>query len=148
MPSKHAGHPTIAFRPSSSWQYALIEEKTKMSGLHKKDFITRACIYSNICVVGTKENIQRIVDSIKELQLVLQDIAGQLSSSDIPLSEDGMSDFKNDFLAMCITAIEILDGAAYLFNQEPTKTYDRWKAELEIEQYRKLLGLDWQKEEG
>lgn len=62
MPSKHKGHTTIAFRPSSSWQYVLIEERAKLSGLYKKDFIIRSCIYSNICVVGKKETVQRIMD--------------------------------------------------------------------------------------
>lgn len=54
MPSKHKGHLTIAFRPSSPWQYSLIEERAKLSGLYKKDFIVRSCIYSNICMVGKK----------------------------------------------------------------------------------------------
>ena len=42
MPSKHKGHPTIAFRPSSPWQYSLIEERAKLSGLYKKDFMYEA----------------------------------------------------------------------------------------------------------
>ena len=56
MPGKHK-EPTIAFRPSS-WQRALIEERAKMSGLPKKDFIARSCIYANIIVVGKKEVVQ------------------------------------------------------------------------------------------
>lgn len=46
MPGKH-NNPTIAFRPSS-WQRALIEERADASGMYKRDFITRSCIYSNI----------------------------------------------------------------------------------------------------
>ena len=74
MPSHHKGHPTIAFRPSE-WARALIDQKAALSGLYKKDFITRSCVYSNIVVVGKEENIQRIVDAVQELRTVMIDIA-------------------------------------------------------------------------
>ena len=56
MPGQHK-ESTIAFRPNA-WQKAIIEERVKESGLLKKDFITRSCIYANITVVGKKENVQ------------------------------------------------------------------------------------------
>lgn len=62
MPGKHK-EPTIAFRPSA-WARAIIEQRAALSGIYKKDFITRSCVYSNIVVVGKKENIQRIVESL------------------------------------------------------------------------------------
>lgn len=62
MPGKHK-EPTIAFRPSA-WARAIIEQRAALSGIYKKDFITRSCVYSNIVVVGKKENIQRIVDIV------------------------------------------------------------------------------------
>ena len=37
MPGKHK-NPTIAFRTSSSWQYTLINERARMSGMAKKIF--------------------------------------------------------------------------------------------------------------
>jgi uncharacterized protein (DUF1778 family) len=72
MPGKHK-NPTIAFRPSD-WQRSLIEERAALSGHQKKDFIARSCIYSNIVVVGNKENIKRIVDSVQEMQYVMKEI--------------------------------------------------------------------------
>ena len=62
MSGKHKNQ-TIAFRPSD-WQRALIEERAAMSGHHKKDFIARSCIYSNIVVVGSQVNIKRIILSV------------------------------------------------------------------------------------
>lgn len=103
MPSHHKGHPTISFRPSTHWQYTLIEERAKLSGLHKKDFISRSCIYSNICVVGTKENIQRIVDAAQEMQMVMKEIVGQLKSDDFSLSQTSIQELRNDLLAVSIT---------------------------------------------
>lgn len=57
MSGKHKCH-TIAFRPSD-WQRSLIEERAALSGHLKKDFIAQSCIYSNIVVVGKKENVKR-----------------------------------------------------------------------------------------
>ena len=56
MPGQHI-NPTIAFRPTP-WEKSMIEERVKASGLYKKDFIVRNCIYSNIVVVGTKQRVQ------------------------------------------------------------------------------------------
>ena len=56
MPGIHKDS-TMAFRPSA-WQKAMIEQRAALSGLNKKDFIARSCIYSNIVVVGKRENIQ------------------------------------------------------------------------------------------
>ena len=36
----------------------------------------------NIVVVGKKENIQRIVDSLQEMQGVMKEIAGQIRSEE------------------------------------------------------------------
>ena len=60
MPGQHS-NPTIAFRPTQ-WERAMIEERVKASGLYKKDFIARSCIYSNIVVVGTKQRVTRNTD--------------------------------------------------------------------------------------
>lgn len=138
MPSHHKGHPTIAFRPSA-WARAIIEERAALSGLYKKDFITRSCVYSTIVIVGKAENIQRIVDKVDEMRITMNEIAGQIQSGDFVLSDESYAEFKEDYLALAITLVDILDGAAYLFEKEPPKNRRNYKAELELEQYRYLL---------
>lgn len=145
MPGKHKDS-TIAFRPSA-WAKALIEQRAGLSGMYKKDFITRSCVYSNIVVVGKKENIQRIVDSLQEMQTVMKEIAGQVQSGDFPLSEESYQELKRDYLALAITIVDIVDGAAYLFSKEPPTKRRNWKAELELEQYRHVLELDAERED-
>ena len=137
MPGKHK-EPTIAFRPSA-WARAIIEQRAALSGIYKKDFITRSCVYSNIVVVGKKENIQRIVESLQEMQMVMREIAGQVRSSDFSLSEESYQELKRDYLALVVTVADIVDGAAYLFDREPPANRRNWKAELELEQYRHVL---------
>lgn len=140
MPGKHK-EPTIAFRPSA-WARSIIEQRAALSGIYKKDFITRSCVYSNIVVVGKKENIQRIVDSLQEMQTVMREMAGQIQSGHFSLSEESYQELKMDYLALVVTIVDIVDGAAYLFDKEvPTKRRN-WKAELELEQYRHVLDIE------
>lgn len=136
MPSKHKGHPTIAFRPDSEWQYNLINKRAELSGMHKKDFIARCCIYSNICVVGTKENISIIVSALKDMQVTMLEVAKDIEACNIPLSEDGYLELKQDFLALVLTAVEIINGAAYLFDQMPNVDYNDRKKSLELDQFK------------
>ena len=141
MPSHHKGHPTIAFRPSE-WARALIDQRAALSGLYKKDFITRSCVYSNIVIVGKEENIQRIVDAVQELRTVMIEIAGQIQSGDFILSDESYEELKQDYLALAITLVDILDGAAYLFEKKPPENRRNYKAELELEQLRHALEFD------
>lgn len=140
MPGKHK-EPTIAFRPSA-WARTLIEQRVALSGLYKKDFITRSCVYSNIVVVGKKENIQRIIDALQEMQIVMREIAGQIRSGDFSLSDRNYQELKEDYLALVLTIVDIVDGAAYLFGKEPPSKRRNWKAELELEQFRSVLEID------
>lgn len=138
MPERHRD-PTISFR-ANPWAKALIEQRAALSGIYKKDFIIRSCIYSNIVVVGKKENIQRIVDSLQEMQIVMREIAGQIQSGSFSLSEKSFEELKRDYLALVMTIVEIVDGAAYLFSKEPPVMRKNWKAELE--QYHRVLEVD------
>lgn len=116
MPGVHKNN-TISFRPSE-WERILIEERAALSGMNKKDFIARSCIYSNICVVGKKENIQKIIDALQEVKYTMQEISSSINTGDFPLSEDSFKEMSMHYYAICLTIVEILDGASYLFNKE------------------------------
>ena len=140
MPGKH-NNPTIAFRPSS-WQRALIEERADASGMYKKEFITRSRIYSNIVVVGKREYVQHIVDELRETQIVIKEIAEQIQSGNFSLSDESYRGLKEDYLAFAITMVDILNGAAYLFDKKLDSDSRHWKGKVELEEYRHVLKLD------
>ena len=52
--------------------------------------IQTECIYSNIVEVGKKENIQRIVDALQEMQMVMKEIAGQIQSGGFSLNDSSI----------------------------------------------------------
>lgn len=46
------------------------------------------------------------------------------------------------YLALVVTVVDIVNGAAYLFEKEPPQDRKNWKAELELEQYRNVLKME------
>ena len=127
MPGKHKNQ-TISFRPTE-YERIQIETRIAMSGMQKRQYIVRACIYSNIVVVGKKENIQRIVDAAEEMQQTMKDIKEQLLSGTVPpLSDNGLEELKTECVALATTIVDILNGAAYLF-QSSTKKENQNSAE-------------------
>lgn len=139
MPGQHS-NPTIAFRPTQ-WERAMIEERVKASGLYKKDFIARSCIYSNIVVVGTKQRVQYLVEELRETQIVMKEITEQILSGDFSMSEESYKELKEDYLAFMITMVDILNGAAYLFEKKP----DFGKNSRRFSSIVKHLEKDWWK---
>ena len=55
MSNQHK-HQTISFRISEA-ERKQIEARILASGMMKKDYFVRSCIYNRICVVGKKETI-------------------------------------------------------------------------------------------
>ncbi len=52
-------NPTISFRVSE-YERKAIEARILASGMMKKDYFVRSCIYNRICVVGKKETIESV----------------------------------------------------------------------------------------
>ena len=69
MSNQHK-HPTISFRISNA-ERKQIEARILASGMMKKDYFVRSCIYNRICVVGKKENIYPLVQTVNALYLQL-----------------------------------------------------------------------------
>ena len=46
-----------------------------------------------------------------------------------------------------VTVVDIVDGAAYLFEKEPPSMRRNWKAELELEQFKRVLEQEGKREE-
>lgn len=112
MPGKHKDS-TISFRPNE-WERRLIDARVKLSGLSKKDFYARACIYSNIVVVGKKENIQKILHELRSMREELGENARQVLSGGPVLrrKED------QEYLALVAAVVGLLEGALYLFEEK------------------------------
>ena len=69
MSNQHK-HPTISFIISDA-ERKQIEARILASGMMKKDYFVRSCIYNRICVVGKKETIYPLVQTVNALYLQL-----------------------------------------------------------------------------
>ena len=69
MSNKHK-NPTISFRITDA-ERKQIEARILASGMMKKVYFVRSCIYNRICVVGKKETIYPLVQTVNALYLQL-----------------------------------------------------------------------------
>jgi hypothetical protein len=117
-------NPTISFRISER-EREEIEAKIVVSGLNKKDYFVRSCIYNHVCVVGKKELIYKLVRELRMMMETLQEVTNQFEHSELFLSKDGLEDMRLEYLNLLKAMIWMLDGAKYLWqdNKEnvPTK---------------------------
>lgn len=107
-------YPTISFRISPR-ERDEIEAKIKASGMLKKDYFVRSCIYNKVCVVGKKEVIYQLVEELQLMQYNIAEILKQFEEQEILLSDEGLEQMKNDCLDMLKAIIWMLDGAKYLW---------------------------------
>ena len=113
MSNKHK-NPTIRFRITDA-ERKQIEARVLASGMMKKDYFVRSCIYNRICVVGKKEVIYQLVEELQNMQTNLSELVKQLEQQEITLTADGLEDMRNDCMDMLQAIIAMLDGAKYLW---------------------------------
>lgn len=107
-------NPTISFRVSG-WERREIEIGIKASGLLKKDYFVRSCIYNRICVVGKKETIVPMLEEMHNMQIILKEVAEDFKNGEVTLSEAGLEEMRCDFESLVRVLIDMLDGAEYLW---------------------------------
>ena len=116
---------TISFRPSP-YERKEIEARIKASGLSKKIFYTRSCLYDRICVVRKKETVLPLVAEVELLYHRLLDLEQNIFSfnsqeiipKDVALFHDEINELQEDFTAMLKALISLLDGAKYLWESK------------------------------
>lgn len=117
-------NPTISFRISER-EREEIEAKIEVSGLNKKDYFVRSCIYNHVCVVGKKELIYKLVRELRMMMETLQEVTKQFEQSEVFLSKDGLEDMRMEYLNLLKAMIRMLDGAKHLWQDKkenaPTK---------------------------
>ena len=92
-------YPTISFRISPR-ERDEIEAKIVASGMRKKDYFIRSCIYNSVCVVGKKEVIYQLVEELQIMQVNITDIVSQFEQQEVTLSDEGLKQMRNDCLDM------------------------------------------------
>lgn len=125
MSNQHK-HPTISFRISDA-ERKQIESRILASGMMKKDYFVRSCIYNRICVVGKKETIYPLVQTINALYLQLLEMQKSFieccehqALNSLP-TNDEIKELQTDYNNLLTAIIDLLDGAKYLWEGESHK---------------------------
>ena len=119
MSNQHK-HLTISFRVSDA-ERKQIEARILASGMMKKDYFVRSCIYNRLCVVGKKETIYPLVQTFNALYLQLLEMhkafvgyCQDQNPDNLPTSNE-IAELQTSYNNMLSAIIDLLDGAKYLW---------------------------------
>lgn len=107
-------YPTISFRISPR-EREEIEAKIFASGMKKKDYFVRSCIYNHVCVVGKKETVYQIVEKLQEMQNRMEELAGQIKGEKPEVTTEEIRELQTSYEDMLKAILWMLDGAKYLW---------------------------------
>ena len=114
-------YPTISFRISPR-EREEIEAKIFTSGMKKKDYFVRSCICNRICVVGKKETIYPLVQTVNALYLQLLQMQKAFTepncTPDTLPSSEAIKELQTEYTNMLTAIIDLLDGAKYLWEED------------------------------
>lgn len=125
-------NPTISFHISDHDRRE-IDARAKASGMLKKDYFVRSCIYNRVCVVGKKETVYELVKCVKQMQEDMHRLAeefyreGQIKGKMSPIDGteyENLEELTFDYVAMLNAVIAVLDGAKYLWENTEEKQPD------------------------
>ena len=109
-------NPTISFRITDA-ERKQIEARILASGMMKKDYFVRSCIYNHICVVGKKETIYPLVQTVHALYLQLLEMQKAFvgycqdeNPDNLPTSNE-ITKLQTSYNNMLSAIIALLDGA-------------------------------------
>ena len=107
-------YPTISFRISPK-EREEIEAKIFASGMKKKDYFVRSCIYNRVCVVGKKETVYQIVEQLQGMENRLVELAEQVNDKEPGVASEEIRELRETYEAMLKAILWMLDGAKYLW---------------------------------
>ena len=116
---RHGKHntTTISFRVNS-YEKATIEERVKVSGMKKQE-LYRPIMHLQSCMCCWKEETIEIIRSeMKEMSLVLEDVAKDLKSEKPVISEPVLDSMTERYLAFLEAALWMLKGSSYLWEDK------------------------------
>lgn len=107
-------YPTISFRISPR-EREEVEAKIFASGMKKKDYFVRSCIYNRVCVVGKKETVYQIVERLQKMEKRLVELAEEVDSKEPGITSEDIRDLQETYENMLKVILWMLDGARYLW---------------------------------
>lgn len=116
-------YPTISFRISPRERQE-IEAKILVSGMKKKDYFIRSCIYNRVCVVGKKETVYQIVEKLQDMENHMAELSQQINEEKPDITVREIRELQEAYEDMLKAILWMLDGAKYLWQGTNEKSPD------------------------
>lgn len=116
-------YPTISFRISPRERQE-IEAKILVSGMKKKDYFIRSCIYNRVCVVGKKETVYQIVEKLQDMENHMAELSQQINEEKPDITVREIRELQEAYEDMLKAILWMLDGAKYLWQGVNEKSPD------------------------
>ena len=110
MSNQHK-HPTISFRISDA-ERKQIEARILASGMMKKDYFVRSCIYNPLVQPVLALHLQLL-----EMQKSFIECCEHQALNSLPTSDE-IKELQTDYNNLLTAIIDLLDGAKYLWEGE------------------------------
>lgn len=116
-------YPTISFRISPRERQE-IEAKILVSGMKKKDYFIRSCIYNRVCVVGKKETVYQIVEKLQGMENHMAELSQRINEEKPDITVGEIRELQEAYEDMLKAILWMLDGAKYLWQGANEKSPD------------------------
>lgn len=116
-------YPTISFRISPRERQE-IEAKILVSGMKKKDYFIRSCIYNRVCVVGKKETVYQIVEKLQDMENHTDELSQRINEEKPDITVGEIRELQEAYEDMLKAILWMLDGAKYLWQGVNEKSPD------------------------
>lgn len=116
-------YPTISFRISPRERQE-IEAKILVSGMKKKDYFIRSCIYNRVCVVGKKETVYQIVEKLQDMEIHMDELSQRINEEKPDITVREIRELQEAYEDMLKAILWMLDGAKYLWQGTNEKSPD------------------------
>lgn len=97
---------TITFRVSEK-EKSFLDARVQASNLKKTEYYVRACLYKQIVVVGKREHIDRLIEQLHEMELLLKVLLEQIQNGVDNKTSEEMIHLKEEYVAMVTAIYEI-----------------------------------------
>lgn len=116
-------YPTISFRISPRERQE-IEAKIFVSGMKKKDYFIRSCIYNRVCVVGKKETVHQIVEKLQDMENHMDELSQRINEEKPNITVGEIRELQEAYEDLLKAILWMLDGAKYLWQGANEKSPD------------------------
>lgn len=114
----------VAFRVTPQ-EYKTLEARIAVSGLKKNKYYIDSCLYGRVVVVGSRQNIDRLIDTVNEMELMLKILADEIKQGEHIKTLEKICEVKDEYCSMLASIIELMHEADKQVNKKPLPIVDK-----------------------